>query len=707
MRMQLLSGVASLAFVATLPSGSAAQSATSVQPQSWVGEVIVTGVRSTYAAPDATSATRTDTPIIEAPQSVQVITGFLIKEQDARTLHDVLSNVSGVVGTRPEESIFTSPIVRGFPAEIYTDGLPLFGSDQAVNDPTSLVGVSRIEVLKGPTATLYGGGLGTPLGGLINVETERPEIGGGALKGYAAVRVGSYSTVDPYVDVNLPLGPSVAARFAGEYQSQGSWIDRVRGDRWSVQPSLLFQLGPQTDLLLQGRADHRGELEYSGLPASQASVGRIDRNGFPGATSGQPFTTIDNDSATATLRHSFSDSLRLTVTGRHSEVSTQEYGSFVYPAFYPPDPSTPTTYPILPIHLDDKATESTVDANLLFKMADPLSGRHEILGGFDYDHTTFRSNLGFDGVPIGTLDLAHPGGGSIAFGLAPAVSVSQTDRFETVAGYLQDQASYGRLHLTGSVRYTRLGLREREEGTDQAYYRVSPRLGATLDLLSGVALYGGYATGIRAAFAYVGLTPPKPQTSRNYEVGLKLALTRLGVSGTLAAFDQTRRNVPTADPNDIHFSIQTGEQRARGGEADLVWEPTPALSVLANYAYTEAEVTQDSAIPVGDKLPRVPRNSGRIAARYRVLNGVAKGLSFGGGITAFDSRALTLPNTVSVPGYATVDAQAAYDFGRFTVEVSAINLNGSKAFDAYEYLGFPVVIPIQPRSAYVTLKTRF
>ena len=434
---------------------------------------------------------------------------------------------------------------------------------------------------------------------------------------------------------------------------------------------------------------------------------RIDRDGVPGATSGQPFTTIDNDSATATLRHSFSDSLRLTVTGRHSEVSTQEYGSFVYPAFYPPDPSTPTTYPILPIHLDDKATESTVDANLLFKMADPLSGRHEILGGFDYDHTTFRSNLGFDGVPIGTLDLAHPGGGSIAFGLAPAVSVSQTDRFETVAGYLQDQASYGRLHLTGSVRYTRLGLREREEGTDQAYYRVSPRLGATLDLLSGVALYGGYATGIRAAFAYVGLTPPKPQTSRNYEVGLKLALTRLGVSGTLAAFDQTRRNVPTADPNDIHFSIQTGEQRARGGEADLVWEPTPALSVLANYAYTEAEVTQDSAIPVGDKLPRVPRNSGRIAARYRVLNGVAKGLSFGGGITAFDSRALTLPNTVSVPGYATVDAQAAYDFGRFTVEVSAINLNGSKAFDAYEYLGFPVVIPIQPRSAYVTLKTRF
>jgi iron complex outermembrane receptor protein len=142
-------------------------------------------------------------------------------------------------------------------------------------------------------------------------------------------------------------------------------------------------------------------------------------------------------------------------------------------------------------------------------------------------------------------------------------------------------------------------------------------------------------------------------------------------------------------------------------EADLIWEPTPAVSLLANYAFTDAKVTADNSIPVGSLLTRMPRNSGRIAARYRVLSGPAKGLSFGAGVTALDSRQLTLPNTLSVPGYVVVDAQAAYDLGRFTVQVSAVNLGGRRGFDTYQYFGNPLVMPVQPRSAYVTLKAKF
>ncbi|MNL34564.1 Ferrichrome-iron receptor precursor [compost metagenome] len=138
-----------------------------------------------------------------------------------------------------------------------------------------------------------------------------------------------------------------------------------------------------------------------------------------------------------------------------------------------------------------------------------------------------------------------------------------------------------------------------------------------------------------------------------------------------------------------------------------MWEPTPAISLLMNYAYTDAEVTQDNTLPVGDQLPRVPENSGRIAARYRLLDGPAKGLSFGLGVTAFSARQITLPNTITVPGYATLDAQAAYDFDRFSIAVSAVNLGGRDAFDPYQYFGFPVVMPTAPRSAYVTVKARF
>lgn len=180
---------------------------------------------------------------------------------------------------------------------------------------------------------------------------------------------------------------------------------------------------------------------------------------------------------------------------------------------------------------------------------------------------------------------------------------------------------------------------------------------------------------------------------------MKLALTKAGLSGTIAAFDQTRDNVATPDPNNVFYSIQTGQQRARGAEAELTWEPIHAFSLLANYAYTEAEVTKDNFIPVGNGLARVPRNSGRIAARYRVATGAAKGLSFGAGVTGFSSR----QDTVSTPECCARRAGCL----RLRTPIhnrSAVNLADRHTYDPYEYFGFAVVMPNQPISAYVTLK---
>lgn len=309
---------------------------------------------------------------------------------------------------------------------------------------------------------------------------------------------------------------------------------------------------------------------------------------------------------------------------------------------------------------------------------------------------------------FGDLDLANPAYG-LDFGAIPAATYAQTNRYETTALYLQDQATYGRFHLLGAVRLTQLQLRQNEQGVDQTYHRATPRLGITYDLTDSVSVYAAYATGFRGAVNFVGLQPPKPETSRNYEAGLKLAMKDIGLSGTVAVFEQTRRNVTTADPDPAHlgYSIQTGEQRARGIETDLVWEPTAAFSLLFNYAYTQAEVTQDTSIPVGDGLPRVPRHSARLAARYRILDGAAKGLSFGAGITAVSGRELTLPNTVSVPGHALVDAQASYSFDRYTATLSVVNLTNRKVYDTYQYLSSPVVMSVQPRSAYLTLSAYF
>ena len=629
-----------------------------------------------YAAEETGAATLTDTPMIDVPQALEVITGRLLAEQDARTLNDALVDVSGVTPTKPEEDLLVAPIVRGFPAEVYYDGLPAYGATETANDPTSLVGAARIEVVKGPTSTVYGGGAGAPLGGLIDVVSKRPQ---NEASGFAAFRGGSFSTLDPFADINLPIGARAAVRATGEYQHQDSWIDQLQGERWSAQPSVLLHLDPQTELLTRGEYDRRDQVEYSGLPASPALAGQLDFNAYSGATTGQPRTRIHNSAETAELRQRLSDTMHWTLTARYYDSSTHEYGSFAYPGFYPPDPSTPTTYPVLSIYLPTKVKESMVDANLAANVRG-LRGGHELLGDFNFDHTNFEGDLGLGGVPIGALDLAHPTY-NLIFGAPPTVNTLQTNRYESLAGYAQDQVTYGRLHLLGSVRLTRFSLRQVQQNYDTDYVRLNPRVGGTFDIVHGVALYGAFATGFRGAVNFIGQNTPRPETSRNEEGGVKLALTRIGLSGTIAAFQQTRRNVTTVDPNNPLYSIQAGEERARGLEADATWEPMRSLSVLANYAYTGAEVTADTVLPVGHRLPRVPRHSGRVMVYYRVQSGFVKGFSFGAGATAFTRREIYLPNSGSTPGYATIDAHATYSFGLFAIEGSAANLADHRAFD--------------------------
>ena len=502
--------------------------------------------------------------------------------------------------------------------------------------------------------------------------------------------------------MNIPFNTKIAARLSGEYQRNDSWVDVVSGDRWSVQPAMSFQLGRKTDLFVQGRINHRDQLEYSGIPADEAFAGLIDRDAFAGAPVGQPHTRLDSRMATVELDHIFSDNLHWNTSARYYFSQANEHGSFVFPGLNPPDPAPPV-YQIFTLDMpSNPVREGTFDTNLIANLRG-LGGRHVLLAGVSYDHTNFYSGMGFSGVPVGEENLAKPTY-NLSFGPGTPVSLTQTDRYQTTALYGQDQATYGRLSLTGSVRYTRLDFREREQGTNSIYNHVSGRVGGNLRVANGVALYAAYATAFRGAFGLVVQQAPKPETSQNVEGGVKLALNSAHLAGTVAIFNQTRDNVATPDPANFLYSIQTGQQRARGAETDLTWEPVHAFSLLANYAYTQATVTKDDAIPVGDFLPRVPRNSGRVAGRYRIQNGPARGLAFGAGVYAFTRREITLPDTLTVPGYAAVDAQAEYDFGRCTLQGSAANLTARRSFDPYEYFGFPVVMPNQPISAYVTFK---
>ncbi len=164
----------------------------------------------------------------------------------------------------------------------------------------------------------------------------------------------------------------------------------------------------------------------------------------------------------------------------------------------------------------------------------------------------------------------------------------------------------------------------------------------------------------------------------------------------------------TADPNNPFQSIQTGEQQSRGFETDLFYQPTnSALSVLVNYAYTKAEITEDNAIPVGDQLRAIPKHKGRLALSYELGQLYSGAVNMGLGVTLTSSRELTLPNTTTAAGSAIWDLQSSWRSNDWTLGLSVVNLTGHKGYEPYQYFGGQYVIPVQPRSIYFRLRRSF
>jgi len=353
----------------------------------------------------------------------------------------------------------------------------------------------------------------------------------------------------------------------------------------------------------------------------------------------------------------------------------------------------------LPASID----EWTVDGSLTAEFTTGAI-EHVVLGGVQWDRADYDAAIGFDLFNVKAFDYADPAS-DFDFFPVPALSGFNTNRYETLAAYVQDQLTIAdRLHVLASLRYSRLGLTEFVGGTnDEVYHEWDPRVGLTFDVNDGVSLFAGYATGSRLSIFFNGTTSPVPERSESWEGGVKFALGDTGLSGTIAAFRLDRTNVPTPDPGTFFTSIQTGAQRSEGIEADFIYEPTPAFSLLASYGYSDARVTADTVIPVGSRLPRVPDHRGRIAARYRFLDGGMKGLELGAGLTAASDSVIALPNGAEVDGYVVADAQASYTIDGMRVGLRIDNLFGADYFVPYQYFAQDVVRPGNPRSAFVTL----
>jgi iron complex outermembrane recepter protein len=637
-------------------------------------QVTVTGAQAGYRVPNAATATRTDTPIQDVPQSITVIPRQVLEDQQVTQINDALRNVSGVTSRfsslRPDGD---APIIRGFQSfgYFFTNGIRNLGGGSAFQQ--ELTNVERIEVLRGPASVLYG--QGEP-GGLVNLVTELPTS-----EPYYALNaaVGNFSFYSPSVDLSGPLNSegTIGYRLNARYQNSGTFVDFVGFERAFVAPVFQFELGPDTTLVLEGSYLRDSRQIYPGLPAVGTvlpnPLGDIPRSRYLGEPDFSNVTYQIFDVGYR-LEHQFSENLTLRNAFR-LEIA---------------DVLNRDLIGLGPLLADNRTvrrnasttTGGTQTYSLVTDLVTDFSTGavgHELLFGVDLrrQHESFELFFGGD-----TLDVFNPVYGNLDFGLERGYDATQTRNY--VGVYLQDLISFSdNLKLLVGGRYdlveqSYIGRLEGETTLVQQDTQFSPRVGIVYQPITPVSLYANWS---RSFFPQGDFgdrnadgSPFAPTTGEQFEVGVKTEFLDGRLAATLAAYSITRQNVLTDDPDRPDFRIQVGEQRSRGIELDVAGEILPGWNVIAGYAYTDSEITRDNSGFQGNRPNNVPQHSGSLWTTYEIQDGDFQGLGFGAGLFWVGERPGDLANTFDLPSYVRTDAALFYRRDTWQAQLNFKNL---------------------------------
>lgn len=665
-----------------------------------------------YRALTATSATRTATPIGELPQSIQVITQSLIDDQTALSIDDAARNVSGVMGTlRLQTPAYDSGKIRGFFSEQRLDGLP---TTYSPGHRDGIANVERIEVLKGPDAILSAGGLGSPLGGTLNVVSKRPfdtartEIG---------ATVGTDNYYRPHFDINQPLTNDGTAlfRITGEYLDAGSFVDHIETEAYAINPTLTLAPSSDTTLTIQGRLSRWEQPDYQGLPATGTVAGdfRLDRSMFIGATDA-PDSFSGLHGVTVSLDHAFATNVDATVKARWTRSSLAQItqslvGSDGLQANIPF--FGPSTWLLTNGYLAQEQDEFAIASDLRFRSSGE-GYRNTLLVGADYSRVSGTATIVLDALlgGAGVVDLASPG---IRYPFVEPPKIPSTtfmDEKEVVVSqgvYVQMQTTLAeRLHLLGALRLADIAtdMNDSIDGTRASTQetRLLPRIGALVEIGDGLSAYANYSEGL-SGYGIVGLRGlPDPQSSELRETGIKFDFGPL--TGTAALFQIDRHGVPIGMDTAI---MGTATERSRGFEVDVIWQPSRSWSVLGSYAYVDARVVRaDAIIEPGAKRIGVPEHAGRLWVNYAFDEPALEGWSAGLGLYAASGQAVDYANRFFTDSYITVDAKVAYTTGDLTITGAAKNLLDEDYFVSHYYLGGRVAAG-DARAFYLTVSRAY
>jgi catecholate siderophore receptor len=633
--------------------------------------IIVEGrseAESGYKVSDSRTGTRTDTPLINTPQAVNIVSEKQITDQAANSISSAIRYVPGVFSAQGEGNRETL-VFRGnsTTGDFFVDGVR-----DDVQTYRDLYNIERLEIFKGPNAMIFGRG---GIGGLANRVTK---VANGQLTRNFRLEGGSDKFVRAQFDLGAPISEAFSARITGVYQDSDSYRDDVNYNRWGFNPTIAVKIGPDT--LVQAGYEHfqddriadRGVPARFGAGVNGAVVGplRTPRGQFFGDPANSE-TGTNTDAATLFIEHNFSE--KISIRNRTRYADYDKFYSNVYPGAVN---ATETTVTILAYRQFAKRKNliNQTDFNAEFNTG---GIKHTLLIGAEFarqksdnirQEGRFAGNAASVTVPISASN------SSIPVTWVQIATSGDNDGLTTVAaGYIQDQIEFSpAIQLVLGGRFERVNTKVNDRRTvgfpvgqqrafDVTDHLFSPRAGLIYKPAENASIYAAYSRTYlpRGGDQFTSLSVTNqnldPETYQNYEIGAKWdILPKLNVQA--AVFQLDRDNVlALSNPNDATSPlIPVGRQRTRGVELSAAGNVSDQLSMVAAYTYSDGKFLDNvsGTVRAGNQLPNMPKHSASLWTRFDPVRwaGAAVGVIYSG------KRFAATDNFVALPGYTRVDA---------------------------------------------------
>lgn len=645
-----------------------------------------------YVASRTGTATKTDTPILEVPQTINVITADQIQAQGAQNLTQALRYTPGlgVNGYTDRNSIADEITSRGFaPTPLYLDGayLPYAGSLGGAPqiDPYTL---ERVEVLKGPSSVLYGQ---NQPGGLVNMVSKRPTT---EQRSQVRFGLGSYHRVNGAIDTSGPLDEqkTLSYRVVGVAKKGNEQVDHTHSERTLLAPSLTWAPTEDTALTLLAQVQRDdGAEDYQSLPRIGSLVRgptgqRIDRDFFSGDSRYNDYKR-DQYILGYDVSHRLNEDLQFRSTARYTDVDDRYQGFYL--RSFVTDTNGVTDYTRAnrtKVDWRQHNSAYTLDNNLEYRFQTGAL-QHTTLAGVDYRHFN-RKYDGYNAYNAEPVNLYGKNNGDTS-GVHPELTTQWDNTLRQTGLYLQDQIKLDQWILTIGGRQDWAEVENKDllarTITEQRDNKFTGRIGLTYVTDFGLAPYISYS---ESFLPTVGTAAPerggnafKPTEGEQYEVGVKYQPYDKTLL-TAAVFQIKQKNVLTGDVDYPQYESQSGEVRSRGVELELK-SSIEQFDVLAAATYIDSFYTKETYGNQGNRSEAQAPVSATAWVDYHFSQATVDGLTWGIGARYTGRKPGDTANSFHTPSYVVYDTTVSYDFSRLAPSMNGLQarLNVQNLFD--------------------------